>query len=131
MRILIMMMRGNVRFLVYGYHNRGDHEGEICAVVYYYDSALNIVEEEVCVPYTGSSEMLEANIRRLSYVDNIGNFYLYLDGNIYRIDVAKKSDDIIASGIAFDETASSASGKMGAFIAQEVPRGVPDDDRYV
>ena len=45
-------------------------------------------------------------------------FYLYLDGNIYRIDVAKKSDDIIASGIAFDETASSASGKMGAFIAQ-------------
>ena len=118
-RILSVDEGGNVRFLVYGYHNRGDHEGEICAVVYYYDSALNIVEEEVCVPYTGSSEMLEANIRRLSYVDNIGNFYLYLDGNIYRIDVAKKSDDIIASGIAFDETASSASGKMGAFIAQD------------
>ena len=72
-RILSVDEGGNVRFLVYGYHNRGDHEGEICAVVYYYDSALNIVEEEVCVPYTGSSEMLEANIRRLSYVDNIGN----------------------------------------------------------
>lgn len=118
-KVLSVDEGGNVRFLVYGYHNRGDHEGEICAVVYYYDSALNIVEEEVCVPYSGSSEMLEANIRRLSYVDNTGNFYLYLDGNVYRIDVARKSNDVIASGIAFDDTASSDSGKMGAFIARE------------
>ena len=54
---------GNVRFLVYGYQNRGDHEGEIAAVVYYYDSVLNIVEEEMSVPYTGSAEMLEADIQ--------------------------------------------------------------------
>ena len=127
-RVLSVDEGGNVRFLVYGYHNRGDHEGEICAVVYYYDSALNVVEEEVCVPYSGSSEMLEANIRRLSYVDNTGNFYLYLDGNIYRIDVGRKSDDVIASGIAFDDTASSASGKMGAFIAKNIIGAGSDDE---
>ncbi|MCR5774532.1 MAG: hypothetical protein K6G42_05560 [Lachnospiraceae bacterium] len=118
-KILSVDEGGNVRFLVYGYQNRGDHEGQICAVVYYYDSTLNIVEEEISVPYSGSSEMLEANIRQLSYVDRVGNFYLYLDGDIYRIDVARKSADVIASGLAFDETASSSSGKIGAFIAKD------------
>ena len=127
-KILSVDEGGNVRFLVYGYHNRGDHEGEICAVVYYYDSALNIVEEEVSVPYSGSLEMLEANVRRLSYVDNSGNLYLYLDGDIYRIDVARKSADIIASGIYFDETASSASGEIGAFIAAKNVGAGSDDD---
>ncbi|MBR1523161.1 MAG: hypothetical protein IJ641_01770 [Lachnospiraceae bacterium] len=127
-KILSVDEGGNVRFLVYGYHNRGDHEGEICAVVYYYDSALNIVEEEISVPYSGSSEMLEANIRQLSYVDSTGNFYLYIDGSIYRINVAQKSVEIIASGVAFDETASSASGKIGAYIAgDEIGAGSSED----
>lgn len=117
-KILTVDEGGNVRFLVYGYHNRGDHEGEISAVVYYYDSVLNIVEEEMSVPYTGSSEMLEADIRRLSYADGTGNFYLYLDGDIYRIDVTRKTAEIIASGLSFDETASSASGKIGAFMVK-------------
>lgn len=115
-KILTVDEGGNVRFLVYGYQNRGDHEGEIAAVVYYYDSVLNIVEEEMSVPYTGSAEMLEADIRRLSYADGSGNFYLYLDGDIYKIDVTRKTADVIASGLAFDETASSASGKIGAFM---------------
>ncbi|MBQ9360506.1 MAG: hypothetical protein IJT96_05670 [Lachnospiraceae bacterium] len=127
-KILSVDEGGNVRFLVYGYHNRGNHEGEICAVVYYYDSALNIVEEEISVPYSGSAQMLEANVGRLSYVDRVGNFYLYLDGTIYRINISRRSQDVIASGILFDEAVSSASGKIGAFISKESVGAGSDED---
>ncbi|MCR5747326.1 MAG: hypothetical protein K6G03_06420 [Lachnospiraceae bacterium] len=119
-KVLSIDEGGNIRFLVHGYQNRGDHEGEICAVVYYYDSSLNIVEEEVSVPYSGSADMLESNINRLSFVDPVGNFYLYIDGGVYRINVGRKSSETIASGIAFDEVYSSDSGKIGAYIAEEV-----------
>ena len=118
-KILSVDEGGNVRFLVYGYQNRGTHEGEICAVVYFYDSSLNLVEEELSVPYSGSPDLLAANVRRLSYVDNNGNLYLFLDGTVYRIDVLRKSPEIVAQGVAFDGTASSESGKIGAFIAAD------------
>ncbi len=115
-RILSVDEGGNILFVVYGYHNRGDHEGEICAVVYQYDSALNVVNELVAVPYSGSAEMLEANIRKLSYLDRSGNFYLYLDGGLYCINVNSKTISALATGVAFDDVASSSSGKIGAYI---------------
>ncbi len=115
-KVLSVDEGGNILFVVYGYQNRGEHEGEICAVVYQYDSALNVVNEAVCVPYAGSAQMLEANIRKLSYVDRTGDFYLYLDGGLYCINVDRKSVETIASGIAFDDVASSESGKIGAYV---------------
>ncbi len=118
-KVLSIDEGGNIRFLVYGYQNRGVHEGEICAVVYYYDSSLNSVEEEVSVPYLGSADMLEANLARLSYVDRVGNFYLYIDGGVYLIDVGRKTAELIASGIAFDEVASSSSGRISAYVAND------------
>ncbi len=118
-KILSVDEGGNVRFLVYGRHNRGEHEGQICAIVYYYDSTLNLVMEEAIVPYNGSDEMLGADIRTLSYMDRAGIFYLYLDGDIYSINVARKTATILASGVAFDEAASSASSKIGAFVSRE------------
>ncbi len=117
-KILSVDEGGNVRFLVYGRHNRGEHEGQICAVVYYYDSTLNLVEEEATVPYNGSEDMLGENIRTLAYMDRSGIFYLYLDGRIYSVNVARKTANVIASDIAFDETASSASSRIGAFISR-------------
>lgn len=117
-KILSVDEGGNVRFLVYGRHNRGEHEGQICAVVYYYDSTLNLVEEEAAVPYNGSEEMLGADVNALSYMDRSGIFYLYLDGDIFSIDVARKTAKSIASGVAYDETASSASSRIGAFISR-------------
>jgi hypothetical protein len=77
------------------------------------------VEEEVSVPYLGSADMLEANLARLSYVDRVGNFYLYIDGGVYLIDVGRKTAELIASGIAFDEVASSSSGRISAYVAND------------
>ena len=38
---------GSVDFVVYGYMNRGDHEGQVGTAVYHYDGLVQTMEEEV------------------------------------------------------------------------------------
>ena len=44
-KILSVEENGNVSFVVYGYMNRGIHEGQTGVLVEYYNSLLNTVEE--------------------------------------------------------------------------------------
>ncbi len=60
---------GNVTFLVYGYMNRGRHEGECGVSVCYYSSTLNVTEEMVFIPYNKSAGLLKADLETLSYVN--------------------------------------------------------------
>ena len=48
---------GDVTFVVYGYMNRGNHEGEVGAAVYYYRAERNVATEEIFVPADISYEM--------------------------------------------------------------------------
>ena len=114
-RILQVDEGGNVRFLVYGYMNRGRHEGQVGAAVYYYDSSLNTIEEEVYIPYTGSYQMLKSNIELLSYADSMNHFYVYMDGTVYKVGLDDQSSQVVASGIDFDSLVVSASGRMAAW----------------
>jgi hypothetical protein len=41
---------GNVTFAVYGYMNRGEHEGQVGVAVYYYNVEQSSVEEKVFIP---------------------------------------------------------------------------------
>jgi len=50
-KILEIDDSGNVKFAVYGYFNRGRHEGETGVSVFAYDSGLNAIEEMVYIPY--------------------------------------------------------------------------------
>lgn len=54
-KILAVEEDGNTTFAVYGYMNRGAHEGEVGAAVYYYNSSKNSIEEKVFVPSTKSA----------------------------------------------------------------------------
>ena len=114
-KILSVDEGGNVRFLVYGYMNRGRHEGKVGASVFYYDSTLNTVEEEIYIPYSRSYPMLKKNIELLAYSGEGSNFYIYMDGTIYRIHLEDQSYDKIAEGIDYDSIVVSNSGRMAAW----------------
>ena len=57
-RILNVDEGGNVQFMVYGYMNRGKHEGQVGIVVYGYNASLNTVEEMLYIPYDKTYEVL-------------------------------------------------------------------------
>ena len=49
-RIIKVDETGSADFVVYGYMNRGNHEGQVGVGVYHYDSVANTVEEELFIP---------------------------------------------------------------------------------
>ena len=111
-QILSVDETGNVVFLVYGYMNRGRHEGDVGVAVYLYNSMTNTVEELVYIPYDRSYELLATDIGRLSYVNKEGIYYLILDGSVYAVDLESKAYQVIVSGLKEDGYHVSGSNKM-------------------
>ena len=125
-KILSVDEGGNIRFLLYGYMNRGKHEGEVLAGLYYYDSSLNTIEEEVIIPYNGSYDRIRSNLDLLAFEDRANNFYFYLSGTIYRIRMGSARTEILASGIGVDDFVVSESMRMVAWTDELAKVGSAD-----
>ncbi len=98
-KILNVDETGNVAFMVYGYMNRGRHEGEVGVVVYHYNSMRNTVEEQIYIPYTKSYDLLKEEIDKLSYINKTGTYYFMMNGNVYAVNLEEENYQIIASGL--------------------------------
>lgn len=99
-KVLNIDETGNVVFMVYGYMNRGSHEGEVGIQIYAYDGLVNTVEELVFIPYDKSYEMLKVNVEQLAYLNQKGQFYIYLEGTIFCIDVQTGEYKEVVSGVS-------------------------------
>ena len=111
-KILYVDPSGNIYFAVYGYMNRGVHEGEAGIAVYYYDSVYNTTEETLFIPYTKSYEILKHDIENLCYVNQSGTFYLMFNGTIYSIDLDTMKAELLASGLNETRFVSSSDNSM-------------------
>lgn len=89
----------NVWFMVYGYMNRGTHEGNIGVQVCEYNGMLNTVEELIFIPYNKSYSTLKTDMEQLSFIDKKGVFYIYLDGSILAIDLMSQTCEEIAGNL--------------------------------
>lgn len=98
-RILSVDEAGNVTFMVYGYMNRGRHEGKVGISVSYYDSTVNTTEELIYVPYYKSPELLMAEVEQLAYINKLGTLYLMLDNAIYGISAMNRSYEVVATDL--------------------------------
>ena len=92
----------DVSFVVYGYMNRGNHEGEVGAAVYYYRAERNVATEEIFVPADISYEMLKKQLDRLSYVNKQREMYLYLNENLCKVDIETGTTTVIRESIPED-----------------------------
>lgn len=78
---------GSVDYIVYGYMNRGIHEGQVGMAVYHYDGLSNTNEEQVFIPSNRSYEVMKSELGQLMYVNEGGELFLMMDGNVYGIDL--------------------------------------------
>lgn len=111
-RVLSVDETGNTVFLVYGYMNRGRHEGCVGVALYFYNSLGNTVEELVYIPYDKSYELLKTDIEELSYLSRKGNYYFMLDGSVYMVDVSSLSLQTLVTGLKEGGYHVSSSNKM-------------------
>lgn len=107
---------GNMDFVIYGYFNRGIHEGMVGVGVYHYSSDQNLVDEQVFIPSTESYEFLKMDIGNLSYINGQNQLFLLLGGNLYQVDIDGQSYEIIQDGIKTGHFVSSASNASGAWM---------------
>ncbi len=96
LKILDVDEGNNVQFAVYGYMNRGRHEGEVGIQLYTYNSEQNTIEELVYIPYDKSYEILRQELEQLLYLNREGKLYLHLDHGIYEVDTMERSSERIA-----------------------------------
>ena len=101
-RLLKVDDTGSMDFLLYGYMNRGNHEGEVGAAVYYYRAERNVATEEIFVPADISYEMLKKQLDRLSYVNKQREMYLYLNENLCKVDIETGTTTVVRESIPED-----------------------------
>lgn len=90
-KILDVDEGGNVQFALYGYMNRGRHEGEVGIQLYTYNSSLNTIEELLYIPYEKTFAVLAAEMDSLLYLNRDQKLYLELENIVYEIDLVERT----------------------------------------
>lgn len=86
-KIVDVSEKGDVKFLVYGYMNRGEHEGKVGVTLYQYNKTTNEVDETIFIPFTRSYQILKETMGKLMYVNDSDVMFIMLNDCIYSIDL--------------------------------------------
>ena len=117
-KILRVSKSGNVDFILYGYMNRGVHEGCMGISVCHYNSDQNMVTEKAFIPSTESYDFLEQGLDKLCYMNKNNQLFMLSGGNLYQVDLAECSYEILQESIQEDCFAASETGACAAWAEE-------------
>lgn len=115
-KILDVEENGNVTFAVYGYMNRGSHEGEVGVEICYYNSVVNTIEEQIFIQYDKSPMILLSEVENFFYMNNSNKLYTMLDGTLYEVDLSMKKYEVMVTDLSEDTVCVSESNRMIVWI---------------
>ncbi len=122
-RILSINEGGSVDFAVYGYMNRGVHEGESGISVCHFDSAAATVEELMFVKSDKSYSRLRTDMGDVLYENAEGILFCMMEGSIYRINTADGSERVLAEGLGSESYSVSSDGHLLVWQTDENAAG--------
>ncbi len=114
-KILRAMDTGDVDFLVYGYMNRGRHEGCVGVTLYHYNAEQDALEERFFIPAADGYEKLKLDVEELSYLSTGGTLYLKVNSGIYAVDLSSNESMVVAEGLPEGGYAISQNGQRLAW----------------
>ena len=114
-KILSVSEEGNIDFLVYGYMNRGNHEGTTGVALYRYENGDNTLTERLYLPSGEDYWSLRQDIGRLSYLSSNQTLYLLMDHAVYGVELSGKEYMVVADGLTEENFAVSADGSRIAW----------------
>ncbi len=116
MKLLSMDEEGNTTFAVYGYMNRGAHEGLVGAAIYYYDIETNGISEVVFIPSSKSPAIAEEALGKLVYYRTEKSLlYILVDGSLYEIDMKLDYKGALVEGLEEGQYVVSDDGHLVAY----------------
>lgn len=106
---------GAVDFLVYGYMNRGVHEGETGIALYHYETEGGSLEERLFLAASLPYSRLKQDLELLAHQGENGSLYLLAGGTVYGIDLTSYEAVEIASDLTDERFAVSGDGSRLAW----------------
>lgn len=107
---------GSIAYIVYGYMNRGIHEGEVGTAIYRYDSLANTNEEVLFIASKQSYEVIKADLGQLMYVNEGGIFFIMRGESVYSIDLNTLEIKELITGLEEGQFAISESNRLFAWV---------------
>ena len=98
-KIIRVAETGDIDFVVYGYMNRGAHEGTMGISLYHFTGDGATLTERAFISYPKSFAYLENDLERLCYITQKGQAYIYLDRTVYGIDPETGTTDVVVEDI--------------------------------
>ncbi len=106
-KILDMDDEGNMEFAVYGYMNRGDHEGKVGIAVYEFTAEKDKIEEILFVENDKPFNILKEDMETLMYLNDANAFYYFDNDCIVRIDTNTLESEIFIEDVLNEHLAVS------------------------
>lgn len=127
-KIIKVSEAGSIDFVVYGYMNRGEHEGFTGIGVYHYDSIANTIQEELFVQSKEAYQILKETWGKVFYVSDEGYFYMLAEENVYRIRLDDGAAELMQTGLNEENFAVSDDGRYIAWREEKEDSGITVTD---
>ena len=115
-RILSMEENGNMTFSVYGYMNRGEHEGESGLAIYYFNMKTNSIEEKAFIRKADSYLSIDEELNKLAYYNAEQNvLYVLVENDLYKVNLTDQSQEILVENLENGQYVTSEEGHMIAY----------------
>lgn len=111
-RLISIDEDGSLAFAVYGYMNRGRHEGQNGILFYRYDRETNRLEEIAFVTSQKPFSILKEEMKQAVYMTKNNRIYVVLGDEFYSINMKTDEVSVFASDISTDSLVSSADGHL-------------------
>ncbi len=118
-QILAMDEEGNIDFVVYGYMNRGRHEGENGILLYHFAAEDSTITELAFMPTTIPYQNLQEDMKKFSYLNKDGVFYFLLDGTLYQVNTLTGEWEILRTNLVNNCLTASSDNHIIAIQEKE------------
>ena len=114
MNIIDLDKDGNMIFAVYGYMNRGDHEGRLGITLYTFDYVSFELDELMFVECNVPYEAMKNEVKRLTYYDG-NNFYFMLGDKVNVVNIEDGKQSYIAESLSTRDIKVASNMQVIAF----------------
>lgn len=111
-KILRMTDEGNITFAVYGYMNRGIHEGKVGIAVFEFDAEKDKIQEVLFVENDKPYNILKDDMETLLYLNSDGEFYYFDNDSVVCIDTKTLESELFIEDVLSENLAVSQDNHL-------------------
>lgn len=111
-KILDVDKNGDIYFVVYGYMNRGSHEGNTGIAAYMYNFASNTITELAFIPTDENYLVTKEELDKVAYINDKKILYFYRNRSIYYLNYETKECMLLDSNVVPDTCMTSGNNVL-------------------